>query len=85
MTDEESIEKDDAFCEGDEMFSEHDTSSEEEIQSDEGNVSNSNSSDYFTGKDGKTVWKKTKFHQNVRTLTKILFQNYLEILDRQKM
>ena len=38
-----------------------------EIESDEGNARNSNLSDCFTGKDEKTVWKKTKFHQIIRT------------------
>lgn len=69
-TDEESIEENDAFSDCDEMFSEHDTSSEEEIESDEEDAVESNSDDCFTGKDGKTIWKKTKFRQNFRTLAR---------------
>ncbi|KFM74523.1 PiggyBac transposable element-derived protein 4, partial [Stegodyphus mimosarum] len=47
-----------------EIFSEHNTDTEEDDELD--NTKDDDDSDDFVGKDGKTVWKKKKFRQNVR-------------------
>lgn len=54
--------EDDTDCE---IFSEHNTDTEEDDELDD-SKNDDDDSDDFVGKDGKTMWKKKKFRQNVR-------------------
>lgn len=69
-TDEESTNENDDDDEDidEEEFSPHETSSEEELDSDDG-TDESQLGEFYTGKDGVTKWNKVKPRQNIRTMS----------------
>ncbi|GBN51436.1 PiggyBac transposable element-derived protein 4 [Araneus ventricosus] len=73
-SDEENLEEDNDFPENEEpddeeYFSNHDSSTEIESDS-ENDVSDSSTDDYFIGRDNATKWNKEKFRANVRISAK---------------
>ncbi len=84
-TNDKSIdEDDDEFSDCDERISEHNTSSEEEIKSDEVDATESSSVDCFIGKDGKKYGRKQNFVKMLEIYRKILFESCLSMLEGQK-